>query len=86
MMQTGTEARLIEAGFNAFANAQGPLADEVVVDLRIAFYAGARHLLTTLARAARRDSPPVRLDDLDRELCDFADECALRCVVCEGSA
>ena len=88
MMQTvgATEARLIEAGFNAFVGAQGPLPDELAVDLKIAFYAGARHLLTTIARAARRESVPVRLDDIERELREFADECVLRCAPCAGSA
>ena len=86
MMEVSTtEVRLIEAGFVAFAQAQAPLSEEQVIDLRIAFYAGARHLLTTIARAARRETP-VRLDDLNRELNEFANECMLRCVPCEGSA
>jgi hypothetical protein len=80
-----TEHHVIEAGFAAFANAQAPLSPELVVDLRIAFYAGARHLLSAITHAARTQQP-LQLSDINTELNKFADECALRAVPCAGSA
>jgi hypothetical protein len=86
MIMTNTETHLIEAGFAAFAQAQAPLRPEEYVDLRIAFYAGAQHLLASIARAQRNVGPQVSYADLDRELREFADECMLRHCHVAGSA
>jgi hypothetical protein len=86
MTTTNVEQHLIEAGFTAFAAAQAPLRPEEIIDMRIAFYAGAQHLLMSMARAQRRLGPEISYAELDRELREFADECALRHVHCEGNA
>jgi hypothetical protein len=86
IVMTDTEGHLIEQGFAAFAQAQAPLTPDEIIDLRIAFYAGAHHLLATFVRAARNPEAGVRLDVIDREIREFTDECALRCAPCAGSA
>jgi hypothetical protein len=86
MIVMTTEGHLIAQGFAAFAQAQAPLTPDEVIDLRIAFYAGAQHMVSTFVRAARNPGTGVRLDAIERELKEFVDECALRCAPCAGNA
>jgi hypothetical protein len=85
-MMTPHQDRLIEPGFEAFANAQQPISPELAEDLRIAFYAGANHMFTTMVRMARSVDSRVSVAALEREFKDFTDECILRGASCAGSA
>jgi hypothetical protein len=78
--------RLIDAGFAAFAEAQGPLPPELAIDLRIAFFAGAQHMFSSMVRMSRTPSEKFTLKEIEGELNRFVDECILRGAPCAGSA
>lgn len=85
-MMATLETRLIDAGFSAFANAQGPLPPDLAVDLRIAFFAGAQHMFESIVRMSRGQQPPVTKEAIEAEFQHFIGECRLRCVPAAGNA
>lgn len=87
------DGRLIEAGWNGLRLAAIPLntpADRLE-DLRSAFFAGARHLFTSLMCAFDAEEEPTeedyrRIELIDRELAAFIRDYEMRNVKTEGSA
>jgi hypothetical protein len=82
-----SQDRLIEAGFEAFINAQMPLDPDLAIDLRIAFYAGAQHMFSSMVQMARSQCKErISVATIERELQTFVNECALRGAPCAGNA
>jgi hypothetical protein len=64
-----------------------PLDPEIIIDLRIAFYAGAQHMFSSMVRMARsRGEEQLSVAMIERELQTFVNECALRGAPCAGNA
>ena len=78
--------RLIDAGFAAFADAQGPLDPDLAIDLRIAFFAGAHHMYASMVRMSRGQGENVTPKEIEAEIERFANECMLRGIQPAGSA
>jgi hypothetical protein len=85
-MMTVEHGRLIEAGFAAFARAQQPLHPDLITDLRIAFYAGAQHMFSSMVAIARDPRHQLSVTTIEAELKQFADECVLHAMPPAGNA